>query len=197
MNFRNAHTILRRLRMLLRLTWYQATVFVWHRPVPASTKLYGRLRVAHVPCNLTIGSGSGLGHDIVLSTGRDARITLGREVSINDGCLLIASVAIEIGNRVAIGEYVSIRDQQHRFEPGHGVRNQGFEVAPVKIGDNSWIGRGTFIGPGTRIGRDSIVAANSVVHGIFPDGVLIAGAPAVVKKTLTEDANVEGSTQST
>lgn len=161
------------------------------RLASASTNLYGRLRVAHVPCNLTIVSECGLGHDIVLSTGRDARITLEREVSINDGCLLIASVAIETGDRVAIGGYVSIRDQQHRFVPGYGLRNQGFDVAPVNIGDNSWIGRGT------RIGRDSIVAANSVVGSTFPDGVLIAGAPAVVKKRLTEYANIEGFTQST
>jgi acetyltransferase-like isoleucine patch superfamily enzyme len=83
---------------------------------------------------------------------------------------------------VAVGEMVSIRDQEHIFIPGQGVRGQGFKVEPVEIGDFTWIGRGVFIGPGTRIGKNCIVAANSVVHGTFPDGVLIAGAPAVVKK---------------
>ncbi|WP_375257988.1 acyltransferase [Citreimonas sp.] len=181
---RGFHAILRRLTISARLLYYQATVFAWHRAAPAGTKVYGRLRVPHVPCALTMGRGCGFGHDVVLSTGRSAHIRLGDEVTINDGCLLIASEAIEIGDRVAIGEYVSIRDQQHIHVPGKGVRNQGFDVAPVRIGSNTWIGRGVFIGPGTRIGADCIVAANSVVHGTFPDGVLIAGAPAVTKKSL-------------
>jgi acetyltransferase-like isoleucine patch superfamily enzyme len=98
--------------------------------------------------------------------------------------LLVACESITIGSNTAIGEYVSIRDQEHRFAPGHGVRGQGFRIAPVTIGENAWIGRGVFIGPGTRIGANSIVAANSVVHGVFPDGVLLAGAPAKIKKTI-------------
>jgi acetyltransferase-like isoleucine patch superfamily enzyme len=111
---------------------------------------------------------------------------MGSDVTLNTGCLLVASELISIGARVAVGEYVSIRDQQHIHVPGKGVRDQGFKVAPVEIGDNTWIGRGAFIGPGTRIGRDCIVAANSVVHGRFPDGVLIAGAPAVIKRRLDQ-----------
>ncbi|MEP5151427.1 acyltransferase, partial [Planktotalea sp.] len=102
--------------------------------------------------------------------------------------------SIKIGDRVAIGEQVSIRDQQHIHTIGKGVRDQGFEVAPVMIGANTWIGRGVFIGPGTRIGKDCIVAANSVVHGEFPDGVLIAGAPAKVRKSLSDktEAKTDG-----
>ena len=170
--------------MIARLGWYQATVFAWHQPAPSSTRLYGRLRVPHLPCALTMGQECSFGHNVLLSTGRDASITLGAQVTVNDGCLLVASQAIEIGDRVAIGEYVSIRDQQHHQVPGKGVRNQGYFIAPVSIGANTWIGRGAFIGPGTVIGCDCLVAANSVVHGTFGDGVLIAGAPATVRKSL-------------
>ncbi len=184
MILRGVHSIFRRIGMALRLVFYQTVVFVWHVPAPASTKIYGRLRFPHVPCNLFMGPECAFGHDVVLSTGHSAQITLGRQVTINDGCLLVASERIEIGDRVAIGEYVSIRDQQHRHSPDHGVRDLGFDVEAVQIGENTWIGRGAFLGPGTHIGRGCIVAANSVVHGVFPDGVLIAGAPATVKKSL-------------
>ena len=72
---------------------------------------------------------------------------------------------------------------------------QGYNVAPVEIGDNVWIGRGAYIGPGSKIGANSIVGANSLVRGTFPEGVLIAGTPAVVKKCLfPEDTVPSGET---
>ena len=166
-----------------RLLYYNLRAFIWHRPAPWSTTIYGRLKFSHLPCRVSIGQRCGLGDGLFLSTGRTASITIGDDVSINTGCLLVASERITIGANTAIGEYVSIRDQAHRFAPGHGVRGQGFDIAPIEIGENVWIGRGVFIGPGTRIGANSIVAANSVVHGVFPDGVLIAGAPAKVKRS--------------
>jgi acetyltransferase-like isoleucine patch superfamily enzyme len=135
-----------------------------------------------------MGPRCSFGHDVYLSTARTAEIALGKEVTFNTGCLIVASERIEIGDRVAIGEYVSIRDQVHRFTPGHGVKGQGFIVKPIRIGENTWIGRGVFIGPGTRIGADCIVGANSVVHGEFPSGVLIAGSPARVKKAIAPNS---------
>lgn len=167
-----------------RLMWYQAFVFVWYQPLPVSTRIYGRLTLPYVPCRIRMGPRCGFGDGVTLSTGRQAVIEMGSDVTLNTGCLVVASQRIRIGDRVAAGEYVSIRDQQHLHVPGKGVRDQGFKVSPVEIGDNTWIGRGAFIGPGTSIGRNCIVGANSVVHGIFPDDVLIAGAPAVIKRQL-------------
>ena len=186
---RVVHGGLRRAFMLLRLVTYQALFFVWYRPLHRTTRLYGRLLVPNMPCRLIVGKRCGFGDSVYLSTGGQATICLGDDVTFNDGCILVASEEISIGSRVAVGEYVSIRDQQHIHVPGAGVRDQGFKVAPISIGDNCWIGRGVFIGPGTVIGKDCIVGANSVVHGHFPDGVLIAGTPAVIKRKLTVSAS--------
>ena len=182
--------VLHELLKAWRRVYYNLRAFAWYRPAPWSTTIQGRLKFAHLPCRITMGERCGLGDGLFLSTGREATITLGDDVTINAGCLLVASQAIAIGSRTAIGEYVSIRDQAHRFAPGRGVRGQGFEVAPIEIGENVWIGRGVFIGPGSRIGANSIVAANSVVHGVFPDGVLIAGAPAKVKRNIAPQVAV-------
>ena len=176
--------LFRRMAGYIRLARYQVSTFVWYHPVPLSTQIYGRLNFAYVPCRLTIGPRCSFGDGVNINVGRLAKIALGSDVSINNGCILVASESIVIGDRVAIGEYVSIRDQQHIFAPGHGILGQGYLIAPVEIGANSWIGRGAFIGPGTHIGKDSIVGANSVVHGVFPDGVLIAGAPATIRRKL-------------
>lgn len=181
---RIAHAAARRVIYQWRWCWYQLTVFIWDHPIPRDTRFYGRFRSAYRPSRMRMGRSCGFGHDVFVSAGSDAEIVLGDMVTINDGSLLVASRSIHIGHRVAIGEYVSIRDQEHIHVAGKGVRDQGYRIAQVTIGDNSWIGRGAFIGPGTSIGKDCIVAAHSVVHGDFPDGVLIAGAPATIRKSL-------------
>jgi UDP-3-O-[3-hydroxymyristoyl] glucosamine N-acyltransferase len=169
-----------------RMRWLlaNATIFFWFRSLPWSTIVYGRIHVPHIPCRITVGSGCSFGRDVFVSTGRMALIELEEKVSINAGSMLVASKHIRIGRGTAIAEYVSIRDQAHNFDVSVGIHDLGFKVEPVIIGRNVWIGKGVLIGPGAKIGDGCIVGANSVVHGTFPPGVLIAGAPAVIKKAL-------------
>ena len=138
---------------------------------------------------VAIGRNAVLKHDIYFQTGKTSRIIIGDDVLINTGCHIVAADNIEIGDRTSIAEYVSIRDQHHRHVPNIGVRDTGFIHEPIKIGKAVWVGRGCYIGPGTIIGDNSIVGANSVVKGSFPPNVLIAGAPAVVKRVLGDNSN--------
>ncbi len=54
----------------------------------------------------------------------------------------------------------------------------------VVIGKDCFIGCNALILKGTKIGDGSVVGAGSVVCGEFPSGVVIAGNPARVIKTL-------------
>jgi acetyltransferase-like isoleucine patch superfamily enzyme len=167
-----------------RVAYYNLTLFGFFRPIPWSTTIYGRIRVLHRPCRVRIGVRCRLGDGLYLATSRSAFIDVADDVNINLGCVLVAMDRIRIGPNTSIAEYVTIRDQEHRFGVGVGVRGQGYNIAAVEIGENVWIGRGAYIGPGTTIGPNSIVGANSVVRGTFPPGVLIAGAPAKIKRNL-------------
>lgn len=83
-------------------------------------------------------------------------------VLINRGAL--------IGHHVTVEEYVTI-------ESGAIIG------AMVLIGKGSYIGMGAKILPKVTIGNHSIIAAGAVVKEDVPDNTMVAGVPAVVKKT--------------
>ncbi|WP_462164576.1 acyltransferase [Pseudoalteromonas xiamenensis] len=58
--------------------------------------------------------------------------------------------------------------------------------APIRIGDNVFIGWGAIILPGVRIGNNCVIGAGSVVTKDVPDGMVAAGNPARVIKTTEE-----------
>lgn len=157
---------------------------LFFRSIGRGTQFTGRVRLPLPFRGVRIGARCMIGHDVYFQTGRTSEIVVGDDTSLNTGCHVIASERIDIGRNVAIGEYVSIRDQEHRFAPDTGVRGKGFKVSPVRIENNVWIGRGVYIGPGTHIRSGSVVGANSVVSGDFPPNVLIAGAPATIRRSI-------------
>jgi acetyltransferase-like isoleucine patch superfamily enzyme len=168
----------------LRGIFYRLSAPLHFRRVGAGSLFYGSVKLARPFSRIDIGANNMIGHRVFMQTGGASEIRIGNNCSVNSFCHLVAGASITIGDNVAIAEFVSIRDQEHRFHPDTGVRGQGFDISPVVIEENVWIGRGVYIGPGSHIRRGSIVGANSVVRGEFPPNVLIAGAPASVKKSL-------------
>lgn len=169
---------------ILRYWYYKLLGRVYFKKLGRGSRFFGKPRIISRFSSLSVGKFAAIGDRVFIYAARGAHIDIGDRLTLNDGCYLVSVESIRIGNNVAIAEMVSIRDQEHKFDPEHGIYDQGYFVAPVVIGDNVWIGRGSYIGPGTTIGRGSIVGANSVVKGSFPPGVLIAGAPAKVKRVL-------------
>lgn len=103
---------------------------------------------------------------------------------------------VEIGKFVAIGPNVVISDNNnHPINPNfrkfmrttpHTSDARSWihaDHAPVKIGENCWIGQNARIQKGVTIGDNSIIAANSVVTKSVPANCIAAGNPAKVVKT--------------
>lgn len=86
---------------------------------------------------------------------------------------------VTIGANCLFAEGVSIRDHDHAFQNRQiPVREQGWVVAPVIIGNNVWIGAKVTILRGCTIGDNAIIGANSVVTRDIPPNVIAVGAPA-------------------
>ena len=125
-----------------------------------------------------------------LATGASGQIRIGDDVFINQGVRVYSDSAISIGNRVEIADLVTIHDTNfHRVEPGDTVK-----LAPVRIGDDCWIGTSAIILPGVVLGRGTVVGAGAVVSKSFPAGSVIAGNPARLLRTfeLPEGYNRRG-----
>lgn len=143
------------------------------------TNVFGRVRFGSANGNIFVGRRCLLGHDIFLSASEGARIKIGDDSSLNSGCHVVAIKGISIGDGCRIGEYCSIRDQNHAFESDETpIFEQGFISSPINIGSDVWIGRGSFIGKGVTLGDGCIVGANSVVLNSFAAGSIIGGIPA-------------------
>ena len=75
-----------------------------------------------------------------------------------------------IGKYTLVADKVLLMDIDHCYTNiGVPIGLQPLKVAPVEIGDESWIGENSVILPGARIGRHCMVAANSVVNSEIPD----------------------------
>lgn len=121
--------------------------------------------------DVTIGKDSSVWFGAVLR-GDEAPITVGERSNIQDN----ATVHCDGGMPAIIGDDVTI---------GHNA-----VVHSCVIGDRTVVGMGAVVLSGADIGEDCIVAAGAVVKSgcTVPPKTLVAGIPAEVKKTLSEEA---------
>jgi acetyltransferase-like isoleucine patch superfamily enzyme len=168
---------------------YQILPGIWFREIGSNCCFYGLPRFGYAFRDIQLGNSCSLGVGIFLNTGEKSQIKIGNNVGINDYVYISAVYGIEIGDDSRIGEFVSIRDNDHIFtNPNQPIYTQGFIGKPIKIGSDVWIGRGVFIGKGVEIGDGAVIGANSVVTKSIPPFAVAVGSPAKVIKYRTQNA---------
>ena len=113
----------------------------------------------------------------------DASITIGDNVRLN-GCDIQAATTITIGDDCILGSCVIVDTDYHSVELDRRLPGATPRTAPISIGRNVWIAGGAAILKGVSIGEDSVVGYGAVVTGAVPAGVVVAGNPARVVRTL-------------
>jgi len=129
---------------------------------------------ARVVGAVSLQPGSSVWYNAVLR-GDSAGIVLGRGSNVQDN----ASIHVDSGHGVVIGENVSI---------GHNAVVHG-----CTIGDGSLVGMGSVILSGAVVGRGCLIAGGAVILGgtEIPDGSLVAGVPAKVRRALSDDERAD------
>jgi len=87
---------------------------------------------------------------------------------------------IEMGDNVTLAEGVSFINHggDGRVTKRIEKYKNGRTFGRIKIGNNTFIGKGTILLPGVSIGSNCIVGSLSVVSSSIPDNSVYAGAPA-------------------
>lgn len=130
----------------------------------------------------------------------------GGEISIGEYCYvgeqshIWSAARISIGDRVLISHNVNIFDSwTHPLKPMERHRHYreiitlghpsqvDLEEAPVRIGNDVWIGCLAVVLKGVTIGEGAIVGAGSVVSKDVPPFTIVAGNPARIVRELGPD----------
>lgn len=103
-------------------------------------------------------------------------ITLGDDVYINFGCVILDCGQVRIGNGVLIGPDVGLYSGNHAVDAKERAAG-GLIPKDIRIGNRVWLGGHVTVVPGVSIGDDTVVGAGSVVTHDLPAGVIAAGNP--------------------
>jgi carbonic anhydrase/acetyltransferase-like protein (isoleucine patch superfamily) len=102
--------------------------------------------------------------------GDNDTITIGKQTNVQDGSVLHTDPGIKL----TLGQGVTV---------GHQVMLHG-----CNVGDYSLIGIQAVVLNGAKIGKHCIIGANALVpeNMVIPDGSLVVGSPAVIKRELND-----------
>jgi len=119
---------------------------------------------------VTLARGASIWFNTVVR-GDMAPITIGEDTNVQD----LAMVHVDYNTPTVMGSRVVV---------GHRAIIHG-----ATVGDDCIIGMGAILLNRSRVGSNCIVAAGAVVREDFvvPDGSLVAGVPAVIKRPLTPE----------
>jgi len=148
----------------------------------------GRKTKVHVGATLDASGGGGivLGDAVTINRfgfvqGSRGGVTIGDGSEINNYSVVNGAGGVRIGRNVLVGPHVTIVSYEHRFaDPEVDIKHQGYDYAPIEIGDNVWIGAGAIVLAGVTIGSGTVIAAGSVVTESCGENLLLGGVPARV-----------------
>ncbi len=179
----------------------------WPHPIPVNVE-FGegfycesaqifRKMVSKKPGAVAIGKHVSCYAGCSFAIGENGCCTIG-DFTLLNGALIMAEEKIEIGAYCLVSWGVGMADSDfHPLEPAQRLIDAQalapyfkdrpprpkLKTAPVKIGDNVWIGMNAVILKGVTIGDNSIVADGAVVTKSIPANTIVAGNPAAVVKT--------------
>ena len=124
-------------------------------------------------------------------------VYIGAQTFVNFNCCFLDSAEIRVGANGLIGPGVQLLTASHplraadRIVPPHELApNQSpyrTQAAPIRIGDNVWIGGGTIVFPGVTIGDNVTIGAGSLVTSDIRSDTLAYGQPCRVQRSLIDD----------
>ena len=103
----------------------------------------------------------------------DGALKIGNNTFFNNFCTLNCLYKITIGDDCLFGENVKLYDHNHKYKDNRLIREQGYSLGEIYIGDNCWIGSNVVILKDVRIGDNVVIGANCVIHKDIASNTLV------------------------
>lgn len=130
-----------------------------------------------------------IGENVEISHGNDFqqpdKIEIGNDVYIGHEGTFYGYGGIKIGSGSILAHKVEIITRNHNYNSTDLKAvpyDSEFELKPVIIGENVWVGSHVLITPGVEIGEGAVIGMGSVVTKNVPAGAVVGGNPAKVIK---------------
>jgi|SRR5829696_4884359 len=120
-----------------------------------------------------------LGKGVTIFAEAGSNIIIKQNVFIGHYTTIVAREKITIEENVQIAEFVTIRDQNHNVN-----QFSLFEVSPIHIGSNVWLGAKVTVAKGVKIADGTVVGAHAFVNKSISVKAVVAGVPAKIVKQL-------------
>lgn len=156
----------------------------FYTQVPGQIRLGERCSIVSEPSMTALGVPQA---SILRALSEQASIEIGNDTGIS-GAVIVSAGRVTVGDRVLLGSGVRIVDTD--FHPVDQIPRRHLPVPEsseddwIRIGDDAFLGAGVIVLKGVSIGRGTVVGAGSVVSSSLPAGVVAAGVPAKVLRTL-------------
>lgn len=103
------------------------------------------------------------------------KIVIGNHFYMNADCHILGEIVI--GDDVQIGPKTVIWSRDHGMKKNDLIRKQTHISAPIKIGNDVWIGAHVCILKGVTIGNGAVIGAGSIVTKDVPEYAVVTGNP--------------------
>ncbi|MDR4889989.1 DapH/DapD/GlmU-related protein [Fredinandcohnia sp. QZ13] len=123
-------------------------------------------------------------HTLIQARYENSYVSIGSSSHLSNDITIIAAESIVIGQDCLIGDRVTMMDHDgHEINPTSRSSSFG-KCAPIRIGNNVWVGSNVTILKGVNIGDNAIIAANSVITRDVMKNTIVAGNPGKLIKEI-------------
>lgn len=127
---------------------------------------------------IVIGDGCKIDRGVRLLAANDAILSIGIGTHIGPYCQLNCGADVTIGSKCLIAAFTVIQASNHGIKANQWIKDQPHEHAPIRIGDDVWIGAHASILAGVSLGKGAVIGAGAVVTGPIGESAIALGVPA-------------------
>ncbi len=134
---------------------------------------------------VSLGHRASFRNYIHILVGKKARLDIGDDFFMNNFCSINCLESISIGNHTLFGENVKLYDHNHAYEttPEFRISYSDFSTAPIRIGNNCWLGSNVTVLKGVTIGDNCIIGAGCTVYRDIPANTTVVNRQELILNT--------------